>query len=58
MNVKSEKYIRMVEDVLDPERVKESIRRQTAAWNFKPVDYPPLIVECPPPDWWPNFLYK
>ena len=57
MSSKSEKFIKKVEEVLDPDRIKESLKRQKAAWNFRKVDYPPLIVNCPPPSWWPNFRY-
>ena len=39
-------------DVMD-----EAQERQSASWNFRPVDRPPLIVNCPPPDTWPKFKY-
>jgi hypothetical protein len=29
-----------------------------SAWNFKPLDMPPISISCPPPEPWPSFEYS
>jgi uroporphyrinogen-III decarboxylase len=52
-----QKLIEKLKKMIDFERIEKCIERQMAAWNYRPVDYPPLIVNCPPPYWWPDFKY-
>jgi len=52
-----DEWIRKVVEKVKLDVVEEARERQGASWNFKPVDRPSLIVNCPPPDPWPRFKY-
>jgi len=52
-----EKWIKKVSSQLDLKKIDEARSRIAAAWNFKQVETPPLIINCPPPDPWPSFKY-
>lgn len=52
-----EKWVRKATSQLDLKRVEEARSRISAAWNFKPMESPPLIINCPPPEPWPTFKY-
>ena len=53
-----DKWLRKVVKKVKLDVIEENRERQSASWNFKPVDRPPLIVSCPPPPAsWPHFKY-
>lgn len=52
-----EKWVKKASSLLDLGRIDEAKSRIAAAWNFKPVERPPLIINCPPPEPWPVFKY-
>ncbi|MEM3956998.1 MAG: uroporphyrinogen decarboxylase family protein [Thermoproteota archaeon] len=57
MNINVEKWVKKASSLLDLGRIDEAKSRIAAAWNFKPVERPPLIINCPPPEPWPVFKY-
>ncbi len=57
MAEKLEYCIRRIAEKVDFDVVKEAQERLAAAWNFRTVDRPPLIISCPPPEPWPSFKY-
>ena len=52
-----DKWLRKVAEKVDIDVINEARERLARAWNFKPVDRPPLIVNCPPPISWPRFKH-
>ncbi|MEM2087286.1 MAG: uroporphyrinogen decarboxylase family protein [Thermoproteota archaeon] len=57
MNIDVEKWVKKASSLLDLGRIDEAKSRIAAAWNFKPVERPPLIINCPLPEPWPVFKY-
>ncbi len=57
MSIDVEKWIRKASSHLNLDRVEEARSRVSASWNFKLVESPPLIINCPPPEAWPAFKY-
>jgi len=57
LGIDVEKWIKKVSSQLDLKKIDEARSRIAAAWNFKQVETPPLIINCPPPDPWPSFKY-
>jgi len=51
-------WLRKAAEKVDSGIIDEARERMGAAWNFKPVDQPPLIVSCPSPEPWPTFKYS
>lgn len=53
-----QEWIKKIKGVINLQRIEEAKEIQTAAWNFKSIDYPPLIVDFPLPIEWPTFSYE
>lgn len=53
-----DRWIAKVRELFDPDRIEEAKDRMSSAWNFKPVDRPPLSITVPPPEPWPSFEYS
>lgn len=57
MTIDVERWIKKASS-LGHERMEEVKARMVASWNFRPVERPPLIINCPPPGDWPTFKYS
>jgi len=57
MNVDVEAWVRKVAKAARREILDEARERMAAAWDFRPVDRPPISISCPPPEPWPTFTY-
>ncbi|MEM3407873.1 MAG: hypothetical protein QXM07_09625, partial [Nitrososphaerota archaeon] len=53
-----QEWIKKIGDIINLQKIEEAKELQIAAWNFKSVDYPPLIIDFSSPIQWPAFSYE